>query len=148
MATSEDYARLSNQLSKLSVGKIEFSLEEKISTDLEPGDVCPRCERLVPRTMLEFWLQQKGGSFENLCRAIADEPNVRDLLGEGRSVSKNLIFRINHQEPGWEPSTRIARLVQASILRRTGFPVELLQNRLPNAGGYSCRLSYRNTRKK
>ncbi len=131
--------RLNQQLCKLPYEDADgvAALERPMETELQPCEVCSECERAAPRTMLELWLQQRGGSFDSLGVAISEEPELVKLTA-GRAVSKNLIFRLNHQEPGWVPTTPIAIAVQAAILRRSGLRVEHLQNELPNAVGYSC----------
>lgn len=117
-----------------------------------PQKSCPTCERPYPRTKLELVLQQKGLSLGKLAAEIQQDPKVQDILtrakrrnGAGLTVSKNLLFRLNHQEPGFETTTELQAECQRLLLERTGMKREDLVNELPN-GGYGCRTPKRSKR--
>ena len=109
-----------------------------LDTEPRPGQRCHACARKIPGTALEYWLERHDLSFETLAQQITGFPSVADGLRAStrqrgphpRCISKNLIWRLNHQAPGWRPRpTEISSLVQAAILKITGLRVEDLQNR-------------------
>jgi hypothetical protein len=121
---------------------------EAVSTTLEtwpappPGETCPLCERRMEPTPLEVWLAQDGGSLDSLAYTISDDPEVRAFLigrRHGARVSKNLVWRLNHQAPDFTPRPgTLAAMVLPVMLRITGLQVADLQNERPTKGGYAC----------
>ena len=72
--------------------------------------------------------------------ALMKQMVKRRRAPEGDRVSKNLIWRLNHQAPGWKgPLPRsLAFRVQPALLEITGLRAEDLQNMSPITKVYSC----------
>jgi hypothetical protein len=106
-----------------------------------PGATCPLCVRPMPNTDLEVWLAQNGESMDTLADRISADPVVNAFLigrRHGQRVSKNLIWRLNHQDEGYTPRPGgVAAIVQAAMLEITGLTIKALQNERPS-GGYAC----------
>lgn len=110
-----------------------------------PGETCGRCHRPMPATALEVWLDQQGLSFDDLAERVTDHAIVTTWFEEKHQtlptrISKNLVWRLNHQAPWWRgpsPSTP-GFPVQAAMLAITGLEVADLQNRKPHTDGYAC----------
>jgi hypothetical protein len=118
---------------------------EGIATNPEPGprETCPTCRRPMPDTALEIWLSRNGESFESLAAAATEHPIVLAYF-EGRDerprpISKNLVWRLNHQAPGWKPSAYSpASAVLPAMLDMTKLELADLVNRKPMSNGYAC----------
>lgn len=112
-----------------------------------PGETCALCHRAMPDTVLEVWLQQEAMTFDDLAQKVTDHPIViawfeQKKRKRPRRISKNLVWRLNHQAPWWSgprPSSP-ALPVQAAMLEITGLKVADLQNLKPNTDGYACKV--------
>lgn len=95
----------------------------EISHVVRPGGRCPHCRVCLPPTALEYWM------------AIQDETYT--TLAVWLGTTKNLVWRLNHQAPGYRSRRWQAREIQGQLLQLTGLSIRDLQNERPS-GGYAC----------
>lgn len=71
-------------------------------------------------------MMRRGDSFES--------------LGARLGCNKNMVWRLNHQAPGWSgpKATSRAFVIQEKLLELTGLRLEDLQNMSPITHGYAC----------